>query len=53
MDVALENNQIRACELIIKHIVKYQNTYTSSYLFRNNVLKMFEKGMDLEELFCS
>ena len=23
MDVALDNNQIRACELIIKHIVKY------------------------------
>jgi len=53
MDVALDNNQIRACELIIKHIVKYQNGYTSSYLFRNNILKMFEKGINLEELLCS
>ena len=53
MDVALENNQIRACELIISHIVKYQNNYTASFLFRNNILKMLDKGIDLEELFCS
>ena len=53
MDVALENNQIRAVELIIKHICAYQNTFTSSYLFRNNILKMFDKGINLEDLLCS
>lgn len=53
MDVALDNNQIRACELIIKHIVNYQHSYTSSYLFRNNILKMLDKGLNLEELLCS
>lgn len=33
IDVALENNQISAINLILSHIVKHQNNYVSSFLF--------------------
>jgi len=33
IDVALENNQIRAIGYIIDHVIEFQNDYTSFYLF--------------------
>jgi hypothetical protein len=36
LDNALRNNQIKSIELIISYIVKYQNVYSSSFLFRKN-----------------
>lgn len=51
--MALENNQIRAAEAINHHIVKYQNNYVSSYLFRHNLLHMMSLGINLDELMCS
>ena len=48
LDLAMKNNQIRAVEMIIKHIVTYQNRYISSYLFFDNeynLLKLLRMGM--------
>lgn len=51
--MALENNQIRAAEAINNHIVKYQNNFVSSYLFRHNLLHMMGLGINLDDLLCS
>lgn len=53
IDIALDSNQIRAVNLIIAHIVKYQNNYVSSYLFNFNLLKLMEKGIDTNGLLAS
>lgn len=53
IDIALDSNQIRAVNLIIAHIVKYQNSYVSSYLFNFNLLKLMEKGIDVHDLLGS
>jgi hypothetical protein len=37
IDSALRNNQVKAVSLMIEYIIKYQNNYTSSYLFNNNL----------------
>ena len=36
---AIKNNQIKAIELIIEYIVRYQNNYTSSFLFKNTITR--------------
>ena len=53
IDVALRNNQIRAVNLIINHIVEYQNSYVSSYLFGDNLFTLMEKGIDVIDLLAS
>jgi|TARA_B110000285_G_C15127645_1_gene621331 hypothetical protein len=50
---AIKNNQIKAIELIIEYIVRYQNNYTSSFLFKKNIDKIFEKGIEIKELLDS
>lgn len=45
IDNALANNQIIAIEYMIQYIVKYQNNYTSSFLFRKNFCRLMEKGI--------
>ena len=51
IDYALKNNQIFALDLILKYIVKYQNNFVSSYLFKHNMPKLIEKGVKLHDLF--
>ena len=53
IDVALESNQIRAVNLIIAHVVKFQNNYVSSYLFNFNLLKLMDKGIEVGGLLAS
>lgn len=53
LDVALEHGQLRALDCIVNHICKYQNYYTSSYLFKLNLIPILELGIDLENLMCS
>lgn len=36
IDLALKNNQAIAVSALLDYIVKYQNNYVSSYLFRSN-----------------
>jgi hypothetical protein len=36
LDLALQNNQNRAVTAIINYIIKYQNSYISSFLFSKN-----------------
>tara|TARA_B110000285_G_scaffold25825_1_gene24869 strand:+ start:2685 stop:3038 length:354 start_codon:yes stop_codon:yes gene_type:complete len=36
IDNALKNNQMRAIQVIIDYICKYQNNFTSSFLFLKN-----------------
>lgn len=37
---------------MIDYISKYQNTFVSSYLFRQNLPIMMEKGISVEKLVC-
>jgi hypothetical protein len=53
IDNALRNNQVRAIDLIIDYLVKYQNTYTSSFLFKKNMHLIFEKGIEVGALLES
>ena len=48
LDNAIKNNQIKAIELIIEYIVRHQNYFTSSFLFKKNIYKIFEKGIELK-----
>lgn len=53
IDNALRNNQVGACQTIISYIVKYQNNYSSSYLFNKNLPILQEKGIEIAELLDS
>jgi hypothetical protein len=53
IDTAFENNQIRGIGLMIQHIIKYQNNFVSSYLFKNNLLKLMARGIELCALLQS
>lgn len=35
LDIALENNQIRALNLMISYIIEYQNSFAFYFLFDN------------------
>ena len=53
IDIALEYGQIRALNLIIKYIVQHQNSYAFSFLFKDNLLELMEKGINVSELLES
>jgi hypothetical protein len=53
VDNALKNNQVKAVNLLINYIVKYQNNFVSSYLFLKNLPILFEKGISLHDLLAS
>lgn len=37
---------------MIDYISKYQNNYVASYLFRQNLPAMMEKGININKLIC-
>lgn len=47
IDNALKNNQVGAVDSIIKYIVKYQNNYSSSYLFKKNLPSIMDMGVEV------
>lgn len=53
IDIALEANQIRAITLIIDYIIKYQNSYIFSYLFKSNLIKLINRGVPVSPLLQS
>ena len=53
IDNALKNNQVGAVNEIINYIVKFQNSFTSSYLFTKNMAEMIETGICISELLNS
>jgi acyl-CoA thioesterase len=50
LQTALDNNQVRAVEVMIEYIVKYQNDPTSSFLVVNCLHTILEKGISLTSL---
>ena len=50
---ALKNQQINSVGLLIKYIVKYQNTFVSSFLFLRNLPTLLQRGVDLHDLLAS
>jgi len=40
-------------QVIVNHVVKYQNNFVSSYLFRKCFHKMVEKGIEVAQLLNS
>lgn len=50
---ALKNNQVGACQIIIEYVVKYQNNYSSSYLFTKILPTLQEKGIEISNLLKS
>jgi hypothetical protein len=49
----LRNNQVSAIDVIIDHIIKYQNNFVSSFLFQKNFSKLLEKGVKLARVLRS
>ena len=41
---------MKAITFIIDHLVKYQNNYVTSYLFKKNMGELLEKGIEISEL---
>lgn len=57
IDSALKHNQIRAVERIVDYMVKWQNNYCSSFLFRKKMCSLMDKGIQIgplldSEIFC-
>ena len=52
-DVALANNQISAIKSMIKYVIKNQNSYVYSYLFKQNLVDLMEIGIEISELLDS
>lgn len=53
IDRSLRCNQVRAVSLMIDYIVKYQNSFVSSYLFFKNFPVLLEKAISVTPLFDS
>lgn len=53
IDRALKANQIRAVSVMIDYIVKFQNSYVSSYLFNKNLPQLIFKAIRVSHLFDS
>ena len=53
IDRALRSNQQRAVDEIIKYIVKFQNSYVSSFLFNQCLPILIEKGIKISHLLKS
>lgn len=53
LDVALNNNQIRALNYIIEYIIEYQNSFAFYFLFDNIFLELLEKGISVSKLLKS
>ena len=53
LDNALKTNQMRAISLNIDYIVKFQNNYQSSFLFKKNLHQIIAKGISVQSLFES
>lgn len=49
----MKNNQVKAAVVILDYIVKYQNNFISSYLFRFNFPHLLEKGIPIYNLMAS
>jgi hypothetical protein len=50
IDISLESNQIRATTLIIEYIINHQNSYVFSFLFKNNLIKIVNRGVKVAKL---
>jgi len=53
IDIALENHQVRALNLMIKYIIEYQNSYVYSFLFEKNFMKIMQMGIPVTDLIQS
>ena len=53
IDISLESNQIRATTLIIEYVINHQNSYVFSFLFKNNLIKIVNRGVKVAKLLQS
>ena len=53
IDNAVRKNQVRAVSYMVDYIVKYQNSYISSFLFKKNFPVLLEKGIEVSSLLNS
>jgi hypothetical protein len=53
IDNALKNNQIKAVNMCIDYIVKFQNNFVSSYIFTKNMPVIMSKGISISHLLAS
>lgn len=53
LDVALEYNQVRAINLIIDYMVKFQNSFAYNFIFQDIFLKLLKKGISVGPLLQS
>ena len=53
LDDVLDRNQIRSVNMMISYIVKYQNTYVFSNIFKHNFVDLIQKEVNLKPLLES
>lgn len=53
VDVALKHNLINSANLMVDYIIRYQNNFVYSFLFKNNLVEMINKGVRMYGLLNS
>lgn len=53
VDISLNSNQIRAVNKIINYIIEHQNSFIFSYLFKDNLIQIMQKGIKVSKLLKS
>ena len=53
IDGAISLNQAESIELAIKHICRYQNNFSSSFLFAKNIRTLLQMGINAAPLMSS
>lgn len=53
IDNAIRANQVQGLNLIINYIIKFQNNFTSSFLFNKNFSVLMEQGIEVTALLNS
>lgn len=53
IDAALDANQVRSVNAMIRYLLEYQNCYVYANLFRHNFVDLVNKGVRLDKLLGS
>ena len=53
LDIAIYNNQIEGIQHILRYIIKYQNSFMHSYLFKDNFIKLLMRDINVVPLLES
>ena len=51
LDTAMNYNQIKSVDLMIKYMIEYQNKFVYAHIFEKNLVEFINKGVTMYGLF--